>query len=181
MELHLRLFQLTLLVLILLCNHKHFECPDKNSSLIFQEISFCQYEDLTDENFNKLWLYTLLGCIGEQYNDSAMICGVVLNIRKHQNRINIWLDNTSSLVSDINIYIDDTTSAWKKGQVFKIKFNNTLTHGGHNVNLYSLKSSTLGWQLIATLSNSNFITNKPYVELICIDAIDKKFELDILR
>lgn len=51
-------------------------------------------KDFTDENFNKLWLYTLLGCIGEQYDDTSMICGVVLNIRKHQNRINIWLNDS---------------------------------------------------------------------------------------
>ena len=104
-----------------------------------------------------------------------------MRLKPFTNRTNIHVNSSNTASGDINIYIDDTTSAWKKGQVFKIKFNNTLTHGGHNVNLYSLKSSTLGWQSIATLSSSNFITNKPYVELICIDAIDKKFELDILR
>jgi translation initiation factor 4E len=51
-------------------------------------------KDYTDEEFNKLWLYTLLGCIGEQYDDVNMICGVVLNIRKHQSRINIWLNDS---------------------------------------------------------------------------------------
>lgn len=107
--------------------------------------------------------------------------GIWMKLKPFTNRTNIHLNSSNTASGDINIYIDDTTSSWKKGQVFKIKFNNTLSHGGHNVNLYSLKSSTLGWQLIATLSSSNFITNKPYVELICTDAIDKKFELDILR
>lgn len=58
------------------------------------KITIMVKKDLSDENFNKLWLYTLLGCIGEQYDESIMICGVVLNIRKHQNRINIWLSDS---------------------------------------------------------------------------------------
>jgi translation initiation factor 4E len=45
------------------------------------------------EYFNKVWLYTILGCIGEQFDDNY-ICGIILNIRKHQDRINVWL-NTS--------------------------------------------------------------------------------------
>jgi translation initiation factor 4E len=45
------------------------------------------------EYFNKVWLYTILGCIGEQFDDNY-ICGIVLNIRKHQDRVNVWL-NTS--------------------------------------------------------------------------------------
>ena len=44
---------------------------------------------------DKIWLYTILGCIGEQFDDSDFICGLVLNIRKHQDRINIWI-NTSN-------------------------------------------------------------------------------------
>lgn len=43
------------------------------------------------EYFNKVWLYTILGCIGEQFDDNY-ICGIVLNIRKHQDRVNVWLN-----------------------------------------------------------------------------------------
>lgn len=39
---------------------------------------------------NNSWLNTVLGCISEQFENH--ICGIVLNIRKHQDRINIWLD-----------------------------------------------------------------------------------------
>ena len=46
------------------------------------------------EFLDKLWLHSVLGCIGEQFDDENFICGVVLNIRKHQNRINIWLGNS---------------------------------------------------------------------------------------
>lgn len=46
-------------------------------------------------DLNNFWLYTLLGCIGEQFDESLMICGIVLNIRKHQNRINIWLNDSN--------------------------------------------------------------------------------------
>lgn len=42
------------------------------------------------EFIDKVWLYSVLGCIGEQFDDT--ICGVALNIRKHQDRINIWIN-----------------------------------------------------------------------------------------
>ena len=45
--------------------------------------------------FNRVWLHTILGCIGEQFiseDSNNYICGIVLNIRKHQDRINIWLN-----------------------------------------------------------------------------------------
>ena len=102
-------------------------------------------------------------------------------LKPFTNRIAIDVNSANAAVNDINIYIDDTSTAWKKGQVVKIKFNNTLDIAGFNVKIWSLKSSTLGWTLISTLSSSNFITTKPYVELICTDAVNKQFELDILR
>ena len=43
---------------------------------------------------DKLWLYSVLGSIGEQFYDGNVICGVVLNIRKHQDRINIWVSTS---------------------------------------------------------------------------------------
>jgi translation initiation factor 4E len=46
-------------------------------------------KNCNSEYFNKVWLYTVLGCIGEQFDN--FICGAVLNIRKHQDRVNIWL------------------------------------------------------------------------------------------
>jgi len=58
------------------------------------------------ELLNNLWLNTLLACIGNNFYDDEYdinpICGIVLNIRKHQNRINIWI-NTSDEQSVNNI------------------------------------------------------------------------------
>lgn len=42
--------------------------------------------------FNNTWLNSVLACIGEQFEDSHKVCGAVLNIRKHQDRINLWLN-----------------------------------------------------------------------------------------
>lgn len=58
------------------------------------------------EYINKVWLYTILGCIGEQFEDS--ICGAVLNIRKHQDRVNIWLS------TDDEIKIKNIGLKWKE-------------------------------------------------------------------
>lgn len=56
--------------------------------------------------FNRVWLYTVLGCIGEQFDDN--ICGAVLNIRKHQDRVNIWLN------TDDEIKIKSIGLKWKE-------------------------------------------------------------------
>jgi translation initiation factor 4E len=56
--------------------------------------------------FNKVWLHTILGCIGEHFDD--YICGIVLNIRKHQDRINLWLN------TDNEIHIKTIGLKWKE-------------------------------------------------------------------
>lgn len=37
-----------------------------------------------------LWLFLLLGSIGEQFNEGEHICGVVVSIRKSQDRLAVW-------------------------------------------------------------------------------------------
>lgn len=106
--------------------------------------------------------------------------GIWARLKKYTNRINININSANAAVNDINIYIDDSTVTWKTGQVVKIKFNNSIDLAGYNIKFYSLKAST-GWTLLSTINASNFITTRPYVELICTDAVNKHFELDILR
>jgi translation initiation factor 4E len=59
------------------------------------------------ELLDTIWINTVLGCIGENFN-TDIITGVVLNIRKHQDRINIW---TSSSDKDNIMKLGDK---WKE-------------------------------------------------------------------
>jgi len=42
------------------------------------------------EEVNELWLYTMLGCIGESFEYEDEVCGAVMSVRKGFYRIAIW-------------------------------------------------------------------------------------------
>jgi translation initiation factor 4E len=43
-----------------------------------------------NEALDKLWLWMMLGCIGESLEDGNEVCGVVVSIRKAQDRLAVW-------------------------------------------------------------------------------------------
>lgn len=116
------------------------------------------------------------------YNPAtASTTGIWARLRPYTNRLSIYLDSSNATANDINIYIDDTTVSWKKGQVVKIAFNSILDLGNRNLKIYTNKTDSNGWVQVAGFNSSAMITEKPYVELVCIDEQNKTFELDILR
>jgi hypothetical protein len=84
-----------------------------------------------------------------------------------------------SPVNNINIYIDDNLVAWKGGQTFKIALSE-IDMSGYSIKIWSNSNSGFD-TLIADISEDQLITNKPYIELVCIDAANYQFEADILR
>ena len=49
------------------------------------------------------WLHVVLACIGEQFDDSEEICGVVVNVRLKQNRIAAWTKTASNEAAQVAI------------------------------------------------------------------------------
>jgi len=47
------------------------------------------------ERLDKLWLYAVLACIGEAFEEEDEICGCVVSVRKAQNRVAIWTKTAS--------------------------------------------------------------------------------------
>ena len=81
--------------------------------------------------------------------------------------------------SNLNIYIDDSLTAWKSGQTFKITFD-TINMSGNNIKIWTSKTTGFD-KLIADVDATQLITNKPYIELVCINPANYQFEADILR
>jgi hypothetical protein len=81
--------------------------------------------------------------------------------------------------SNLNIYIDDSLTAWKSGQTFKITFD-TINMSGNNIKIWTSKTTGFD-KLIADIDATQLITNKPYIELVCINPTNYQFEADILR
>jgi len=105
--------------------------------------------------------------------------GMITRIRPFTNLVRIHTDN-GTLPGDLNIYLDDSINTWKQGQTIKFSFKNVLQLIGNNkINIYTDKQND--WVLKATLDTSNLLSKTPYVELICVDQINKTFELEIIR
>ena len=104
-----------------------------------------------------------------------------VRFKNYTNRINLWLDNTSPLDSDINIYIDDSITTWKKGHVLKFNFKSNFIPSNKRIKFFTDKNGTNGWKQIGLINESEILNSKPYIEVICVDEINKSFEIDILR
>lgn len=78
------------------------------------------------EFIDRIWLYSILGCIGEQFDDN--ICGVTLNIRKHQDRINIWIN------TDKEDEIKQLALKWKEIIEVKNMHVSYVTHNNKDIN-----------------------------------------------
>ena len=53
------------------------------------------------KRLEKLWLWTVLACIGESFNcNDDEICGCVVSIRKSQDKIALWTRDTSREITE---------------------------------------------------------------------------------
>jgi hypothetical protein len=105
--------------------------------------------------------------------------GIWTRIKGYENLVRIYLEqNTFS--SNLNIYLDDSGTSFKLGQTIKLVFRTSIENLDNKaINIYTDKKN--GWILKGTISTTDLLSNKPYVELICVDEINKTFELDIIR
>lgn len=95
------------------------------------------------------------------------------------NRLSLKGLISSDPESNLNIYIDDSLVAWKSGQTFKITFD-PINMSGNNIKIWTGAATGFN-QLIADIDSTQLITNKPYIEVVCIDSTNYQFEADILR
>jgi len=100
-------------------------------------------------------------------------------LEEYTNRLSLTNLLSSDPNSDLNIYIDDTSTSWKIGQTFKIAFD-TIDMKGNNIKIYSDKMNSFN-KLVAEIEVSQLLTNKPYIEITCVDPTTYLFEADILR
>ena len=105
--------------------------------------------------------------------------GLITRIKPFDNLIRINTD-TGTMSGDLNIYLDDSINSWKNGQTIKFSFKNQLPNlGNYKINIFTDKNN--GYVLKAYIDSNNILSQKPYFELICVDEINKTFELEIIR
>ena len=100
-------------------------------------------------------------------------------LQDYTNRLSLYETFLSDPNDDLYIYIDDSTTAWQVGHVFKIVFD-TINIDGNSIIIKTGKTSGFT-KTIATIEPDQLITAKPYIEITCLDPVNYKFEADILR
>ena len=109
----------------------------------------------------------------------ADITGIWTRIKRYDNLIRVYTED-EDFVRDLDIYLDDSVIPVKVGQVIKLTFKTSIDHMNNNkINIFVGKKGN--WKLINTISETDLLSNKPYIELVCVDEINKTFELEIIR
>ena len=105
--------------------------------------------------------------------------GLITRIRPFENLIRINT-NAGTMTGDLNIYLDDSINTWKNGQTVKFSFRNPIpVLVNYKINIYTDKNNS--YVLKASIQGTDLLSQKPYFELICVDEINKTFELEIIR
>lgn len=105
--------------------------------------------------------------------------GLWSRIKKYDNLIRVHLDQ-EDFINDLNIYLDDSINSPKLGQTIKLVFKDTIKNLDNKViNIYTDKKN--GWLLKGSISVGDLLSNRPYIELVCVDEVNKTFEIEIIR
>jgi hypothetical protein len=116
------------------------------------------------------------------FNSNVIQLGTFTNYIRHENG-----GNAITLTRDLEIFIDDSISKWKKGQVVKIVFSDEL-----NLDIYDIKIKTdalnklntgIFGKTVGILSDLDFSgsDNKPIFEIVCINSELLQFKIDKIR
>lgn len=101
-------------------------------------------------------------------------------LKEYDNLVRIYTDYNENFESNLNIYLDDTVKTWKKGQVVKVTFKNKIKNlQSNSITMWTDKEN--GWSKKIEIPASTLLSDIPYIEIVCVDEINKTFEYDILR
>jgi hypothetical protein len=83
------------------------------------------------------------------------------------------------------INIEDKAIRWKNGQILKIVFDDPINSAGYNIVIRTDSENVFGngayGKIVAIISSSMLISNKPIFEVICTDENAYNFNVDIIR
>ena len=106
--------------------------------------------------------------------------GVWSKLVPFSNRLSLKNITSSGVFNgDLNIYIDDSTNGWSKGQILRVALDN-IDINGNNIKIWTGASTSFN-QAVANIDPSQLITTTPYIEVVCMDPSNYVFEADILR
>jgi hypothetical protein len=130
---------------------------------------------------------TSYGFTINETSGNTLILSSFNNYFKHSN-----FGLTITLTNDVIIRIDDTNNQWKKGQTFRLVFDDKVVLAGNNILIYtdtkgiyplSSPSGVAYSTLVGGFTQSIFdsASNKPIFDIVCVDEKNLAFEIDQIR
>lgn len=105
--------------------------------------------------------------------------GIWTRLKRYDNLIRVYNED-EDFQRDLDIYLDDSSISVKLGQVIKLTFKTPVDHmDNKKIKIFVGKKGK--WELKNTINETDLLSNKPYIELICVDEINKTFELEMIR
>lgn len=129
----------------------------------------------------------------QQYNISNMsITNIFTNNVVELSTFTNYVAHTNSgnqivLTRDLQIFINDTTTAWKKGQSLRLVIDDELVTDVYNIKIYTDATNKMNLGeygvSIAILNDLDFLPsgNKPIFDIICTDDALLTFRIDKIR
>ena len=118
-------------------------------------------------------------------DNNILVLGTFTNSFRQTNQNPDPVTGIETFADTVYINIDDTNVKWKKGQTFRLVFNDPIATDGYNMVFRTDAANTLGGgaygKIIYTVLTSELLSSKPIIEITCTDDSGFNFELDILR
>ncbi len=107
---------------------------------------------------------------------------IFTSLEQFTNMLRISTINTAN--GDLLIFIDDSSIQWNKGQTIRLVFNNILKIGSYGIKIFTDSINRLNQGIygvtIAEVPNAE-LSEKPIIELICIEQGILNFVYDVIK
>jgi hypothetical protein len=109
--------------------------------------------------------------------------GVVYLLEPYTNMCRIYTTGTAG--GDVTIFIDDSSNPFKLGQTSRMIFPNLIDMAGRNIQIFTDSLNRKGYGsygvTIGNIFASDLASNRPILEITCLDTDTYSFAIDILR
>ena len=130
-------------------------------------------------NENTLTVGTEISTSSQYDPATASSYGVWTRLKEFSNQLRLVGKTVLNAAdNNINIYIDDKLTSWSDGQSFKVVFEG-LDLNGNNISIWTNPLNGYATQVGSISSMS--VGNNPYFEIVCLNAANYEFEIDIIR
>lgn len=118
-------------------------------------------------------------------DNNILVLGAFGNYFRQENQNADPITGIEDLGDTLYINIEDKSYRWKNGQTLRFVFSQPINASGYNIIFRTDSENIFGngsyGMTIGTIVPTTLLSNKPIIEVICIDENQYLFNIDILR